>query len=116
VQLKRLTQLNEFLIVEGVSTVTKFQMIMVVSYLLMTGYFFLNWLRFSLRHPSSCAEDTFLSFVMFCVTTVFWPLVVPASLLEIFKTRRLELGTVAPVLAAAVAVSLSIYISKLAST
>ncbi|AFY99685.1 hypothetical protein Cal6303_0613 [Calothrix sp. PCC 6303] len=94
----------------------KFQMIMVVSYLLMTSYFFLNWLRFSLRHPSYSVEDTFLSFVMLCVTTVFWPFVVPASLLEIFKTRRLQLETVAPVLAAVVAVSLSIYITKLPLT
>jgi hypothetical protein len=108
--------LNEFLIVEGVSTVNKFQMVMVVSYILMTSYFFLNWMRFSLRHPSSSVEDTFLSFVMLCVTTIFWPLVVPAAVLEILKTKRLELGTVAPVLAAAFALSLSIYISKLPFT
>jgi hypothetical protein len=92
--------------------VNKFQVVMVVSYVLMTGYFFLNWIRFSLRRPSSSPEDVFLSFVMLCLTTVFWPFVVPASVLEILKTKRFELGTVAPVLAAAFALSLSIYISQ----
>lgn len=85
------------------------QFALVVSYLLMTCYFFINWLRFSLRHPSSSPEEKFLSFVMFFITTILWPLVVPLSCVEILKTRKLEFSTVIPVLVAVFAFSLAFY-------
>ncbi|BAZ08105.1 hypothetical protein [Calothrix sp. NIES-3974] len=90
---------------------SKLQLIVLVSYLLMTGYFFINWLRFSLRHPPSSPEDNFLSFVMFCIIVVFWPLVLPFSLIKMCLTREIELGTVFPAIAVIIAVSLSYYLS-----
>lgn len=86
------------------------QLALVLSYLLMTCYFFSTWLRFNLRHPSSSPEDKLLSFIMFLVTTMLWPLVVPLSCVEILKTRKLELSTVIPVLVAVSAFSLALYI------
>ncbi|WP_066380138.1 MULTISPECIES: hypothetical protein [unclassified Anabaena] len=88
------------------------QLTLIISYLLMTCYFFINWLRFSLRHPTSSPEDKFLSFIMFLITTVFWPVIVPISLLEVFKTRKLEISTVIPVLLAMFAFSISYLISE----
>ncbi|MEM7552651.1 MAG: hypothetical protein AAF378_00855 [Cyanobacteria bacterium P01_A01_bin.84] len=73
----------------------------------MTSYFFSNWLRFTVKHPHSHPEEKFLSFVMFIITTILWPLIVPLSLVEILKTRKLDLGTVVPVIFATVALSIS---------
>ena len=70
----------------------------VVSYSLMTCYFFVNWLRFTLSHPNSNPEDKFLSFVMFIISTVFWPIIVPISFLEILRTQKLEFSVVVPIL------------------
>jgi hypothetical protein len=91
--------------------VNKMQLALVVSYLLMTGYFFINWLRFSLRHPSSSPEDKFLSFVMFLITTVLWPIIFPMSFIEIMRTRRVEFSTVIPVIVAISAFSLAFCMS-----
>jgi hypothetical protein len=66
---------------------------------------------FSLRHPSSSVEDTFLSLVMCCITTVLWPLIIPISLIEIIKKRKLEFGTAVPVAGAVLALSLSLYLN-----
>ncbi|WP_325078894.1 hypothetical protein [Sphaerospermopsis aphanizomenoides] len=68
----------------------KIQFTLVISYFLMTCYFLINWLRFSLRHPASTPEDKFLSFVMSLITTIFWPLIIPISCLKILKNRKLE--------------------------
>ncbi len=89
----------------------KTELIMVISYLLVTFCFFFNWIIFSLRHPSSSPEDTFLSFVMYCITTILWPLIIPISLLEIIKKRKLEFGTAVPVAGAVLALSLSLYLN-----
>lgn len=90
---------------------SKIQLFTVISYALMTSYFFSNWMRFSLRHPSSSTEDSFLSFVMCCITTILWPLIIPMSMVEIMKTRRIEYGTAVPVLATLLALSLSLYLN-----
>ena len=82
---------------------------LIVTYLVVSFYFFINWLTFSLRHPSSYPEDKFLSFLMFLLTTIFWPLIVPMSCVEILKKRRLEFSTVVPVLAAVLGLSLAFY-------
>ena len=82
-----------------------------ISYFLMTFYFLINWLRFSLRHPSVTPGDRFLSFVILIITTVLWPLIVPMSCMEIIQSRKLELGTLVPVLFAAVVISISFYFS-----
>ncbi|MDH6056294.1 hypothetical protein [Umezakia ovalisporum] len=84
-----------------------------VSYLLMTAYFFTNWLKFSLHHPTNSPEDKFLSFVMFVITTIFWPVVIVMSLWEILNTRKLEFRTVIPVMLAMFAMSISYYLAYL---
>ncbi len=87
------------------------QLALVISYLLMTCYFFSNWFRFTLRHPSSLPEDKFLSLVMFFISTALWPLLLPVSCIQIIKTRELEFSAVFPVILAAFAFSLSLYLS-----
>ncbi len=82
-----------------------------ISYMLMTGYFFLNWLRFCLRHKSNSPEDIFLSFVMFVITTLFWPVVIPMSCVESYKSKKLELSTALPIIFAVFGLSLSFYLS-----
>ncbi len=89
------------------------QLTVVIGYLLMTCYFFSNWLRFTLRHPTSSPEDKFLSFVIFLITTIFWPLIILMSLWEIFNKRKLEFNTVIPVLLAMFAFSISYYLTYL---
>jgi hypothetical protein len=87
----------------------KMQFALVISYLLMTAYFFINWLRFFLRHPSYSPEDQFLSFVLLIVTTALWPVVIPVSCIQMLKTRKFEYGTVIPLLVAGSAFSLAFY-------
>lgn len=89
------------------------QLTLLISYLLMTCYFLINWLKFSLSHPTSTPEDKFLSFVMFIITTIFWPLVILMSLWEIFNKRQLEFRTMMPVIFALFAFSLSYYLTYL---
>jgi hypothetical protein len=91
--------------------VNKMQLALVISYLLMTAYFFINWLRFSIRHPHSSPEDKFLSFIMFIITTALWPFVIPLSCLEMVKTRKVEFSTVIPILVMVSAFSLAFYMS-----
>ena len=87
------------------------QVTLLLSYFLMSCYFFTNWLRFSLRHPTSTPEEKFLSFVMFLVTTILWPVVIIMNLWEIFNKRKLELSNVIPVIFAMFAFSLSYYLT-----
>jgi hypothetical protein len=91
------------------------QLTLLISYLLMTCYFFSNWVRFSLRHPTSSPEDKFLTLVMCLITTVFWPLIVPVSLIEIIKHRKIEVSTIIPVLLVIFAVTISYLISELST-
>ncbi|MDB9447899.1 hypothetical protein [Anabaena sp. CS-542/02] len=87
------------------------QVTLLLSYFLMSCYFFTNWLKFSLRHPTSTPEDKFLSFVMFLVTTILWPVVIIMNLWQIFNKRKLELSNVIPVIFAMFAFSLSYYLT-----
>lgn len=89
------------------------QLTLLISYFLMTCYFFTNWLKFSLRHPTDSPEDKFLSFLMFVITTIFWPVIVVMCLWEIINKRQIEFRTVIPVMLAMFAVSLSYYFSYL---
>ncbi|MTJ51803.1 hypothetical protein FJR38_03450 [Anabaena sp. UHCC 0253] len=88
------------------------QFTLVISYLLMSVYFFTNWLTFSLRHPTSSPEEKFLSFIMVIITTIFWPVIIVISCLEIFKKGKLEFSAVVPVLLAICAFSISYYLSS----
>ncbi|MEH2138016.1 MAG: hypothetical protein V7K42_15340 [Nostoc sp.] len=78
----------------------------------MTGYFFSNWLIFSLRHPVSTPEDKFLSVVMFMVTTIFWSLMIPTSCLEIVQKKRIDFSQIIPVLLAIFIFSISYYFTE----
>ncbi|MBE9209381.1 hypothetical protein IQ244_23340 [Nostoc sp. LEGE 06077] len=83
------------------------QVTLVMAYLLMICYFFGNWLKFSLRHPTSSPEEKFLSFIISLITTVFWPLIILISCWEIIKERKLELNHLIPVVLAIFALSIS---------
>ncbi|MEH2439832.1 hypothetical protein [Nostoc sp.] len=88
------------------------QLTLTLGYLLMTGYFLSNWLIFSLRHPTSTPEDKFLSVVMFMVTTLFWPLMIPISFLEILQKKRIDFSKIIPVLLAIFIFSISYYFTE----
>ncbi|RAM51273.1 hypothetical protein BLD44_028100 [Mastigocladus laminosus UU774] len=88
----------------------KVQLALVISYLLMTCYFSVNWLRFHLRHPANSPEDKFLSLVMLAIAIFSWPLVIPMHCLQTFKTRHFEFSTAVPVLVAISAFGLVFYI------
>ncbi|MFB2772132.1 hypothetical protein ACE1AT_23025 [Pelatocladus sp. BLCC-F211] len=88
----------------------KVQLALVISYLLMTCYFLVNWLKFHFRHPANSPEDTFLSLVMLAIAIFSWPLVIPMHCLQTFKTRQLEFSTAVPVLVAISAFGLVFYI------
>ena len=89
------------------------QSTLVISYVLMTAYFLTNWLTFSLRNPTSSPEDKFLSFIMFVISTILWPIVIVISCLEIFKGGKLEFTTVVPLVLVILAFSISYYLSLL---
>ncbi len=99
-------------IIKGVGGVNQIQLTLVISYLLMTAYFFTNWLTFSLRHPTSSPGDKFLSFIMFIITTILWPVVIVISCLQVIKKGKLEFMTILPVILAIFAFSISYYLSS----
>ncbi|MBD2682112.1 hypothetical protein H6G98_31365 [Nostoc sp. FACHB-857] len=83
------------------------------AYLLMTCYFLTNWLVFSLRHPTSAPEDKFLSLVMFLTTTIFWPLMIFMSCLEMFNKDKIDINKVIPVVLTIFVFSISYYLTYL---
>lgn len=99
-------------ITSGVLTVNQIQLTLTIGYLLMTFYFLTNWLIFSLRHPASNPEDKFLSVVMFVVTTIFWPLMIPMSCLEMVQQKRIDFSKMIPVLLAIFVFSISYYLTE----
>ncbi len=99
-------------ITSGVLTVNQIQLTLTIGYLLMTFYFLTNWLIFSLRHPASTPEDKFLSVVMFVVTTIFWPLMIPISCLEMVQQKRIDFSKMIPVILAIFVFSISYYFTE----
>jgi len=93
--------------------VNQMQVAIFISYLLMTGYFFSNWLRFTLRNPACSPEDKFLSFVISLITIIFWPFMIMISCWAIIKNRKLDLNSLIPVLLAMFALSISYYLNYL---
>ncbi|KAB8334963.1 hypothetical protein SD80_000865 [Scytonema tolypothrichoides VB-61278] len=87
----------------------KIQLALVVSYLLITCYFLMNWLTFSIRHPNSSPEENFLNLVMLVITTSFWFMIIPISCLEILKTRKPQVSIIVPVIVALSAFSMYLY-------
>lgn len=104
--------LSEAHITSGVLTVNQIQLTLTISYLLMSCYFLSNWLIFTLRHPTFTSEDKFLSFMMFLLTTIFWPLMIPISCLEMVQKKRIEFSKIIPVLLAIFVFSLSYYLTE----
>lgn len=104
--------ISEAHITSGVLTVNQIQLTLTIGYLLMTFYFLTNWLIFSLRHPASNPEDKFLSVVMFVVTTIFWPLMIPMSCLEMVQQKRIDFSKMIPVLLAIFVFSISYYLTE----
>lgn len=89
------------------------QLTLVICYSLISCYFLVNWLRFSLRHPTSTPEDKFLSFLMVVLTTVFWPLMLPMSVMEMFKQRQVDENVVIPIILVILVFSVSYYLNYL---
>lgn len=99
-------------IISGVLTVNQIQMTLTIGYLLMSCYFLSDWLIFSRHHPTSTPEDRFLSVVMFLITTIFWPLMIPMSCLEMIQKKRIDFSKMIPVLLAIFVFSISYYLTE----
>lgn len=82
-----------------------------IPYLIMTCYFLTNWFVFSLHHPTSAPEDKFLSFVMFLVTTILWPLMILISCLEMLKNQKIEMSKLIPIILTIFTFSISYYLT-----
>lgn len=85
------------------------QTALVIAYLLITSYFFINWLKFFNQTPSSSVEDRFLSVVVLSIATILWPFVIPISYLEFFKAGKYQLK-VMPVVLGMFLISLLLYL------
>ena len=82
------------------------QVALVAAYLLVSSHFFINWLKFFNRSRRLSVEDSFLSVVILVITTILWPFIIPISLLELLKARKLEFSSMMPVVLAIVVFSL----------
>lgn len=82
------------------------QITLIIAYLIVSSYFFMNWVKFFKQNRSLSVEDSFLSFVLLVIVTVLWPFVVPISFLKTLRTRKLEFSRMLPVVLAVVVVSL----------
>ena len=80
--------------------------LIIVAYLVMTSYFFMNWLKFFKRSPKLSPEEMFLSIVILLIATIFWPIVVPISSLELLKAGKLQLNNMVSVVLAMFVLSL----------
>lgn len=79
---------------------------LVVAYLLITCYFFTNWLKFFKRNHRLSPEEMFLSLVVLLISTILWPLVVPISSLEHLRVRKLQLSSMMNIVLAMFVVSM----------
>ena len=81
------------------------QVALIAAYLLVSFYFFSNWLKFFNRISLS-VEDSFLSFVILVIVTMLWPFVIPIFLLQLLTARKPQFSAMLPVVLAIVVVSL----------
>ena len=70
------------------------QINLIIAYLLITFYFFINWLKFFYSSFPWSIEDKFLSVVVLVIATILWPFVVPISLLELVQNREFHLNSI----------------------
>lgn len=61
----------------------------IATYLLMAVPFLSIWLNAFRRDTSLSARERQLSLVVLAIATVFWPVVVPLSYLELLQTKRI---------------------------
>jgi Ca2+/H+ antiporter len=87
---------------------------LIVSYLLISLCFFINWLNFFKQKHNLAPEDRFLSLVILVIATILWPVAVPISYLELLKARKSQF-IVMPVILAIFLVSLLLYLGYLPS-
>jgi hypothetical protein len=87
---------------------------LIVFYLLVSLYFFINWLNFFKQKQNLAPEDKFLSIVILVIATILWPVAVPISYLELIKARKSQF-IVMPVVLAIFLVSLLLYLGYLSS-
>jgi len=62
---------------------------LLLLYLIITIYFFLNWLKFFDRNSVLSVEDRFFSGVILCVVVLLWPLIIPVSCQKILGNIKL---------------------------
>lgn len=82
-------------------------------YIIISFYFFINWLNFFKQRPEPTPEDRFLSLVILVISTILWPLAIAMYWLEFWKSRKLELSSMIPVI---LAIFLVIAITKFVSS
>jgi hypothetical protein len=87
---------------------------LIVSYLLISLCFFINWLNFFKQKQNLAPEDRFLSLVILVIATIFWPVAVPISCMELLKAKKSQF-IVMPVILAIFLVSLLLYLGYLPS-
>jgi hypothetical protein len=63
---------------------------MAFIYSLIAAHFFRVWLEFIKQDISLSAKDKRLSLEILAIATLFWPIVVPISYLELLKTRKMQ--------------------------
>lgn len=59
-------------------------------YLVSAAYFFKIWYSYFQQDSSLTEQDRLLSLGILLVATIFWPVVVPISYLELLNTNRLQ--------------------------
>ncbi|MDJ0619222.1 MAG: hypothetical protein QNJ63_21190 [Calothrix sp. MO_192.B10] len=84
--------INIFDMAQGLPNFHHISLALALTYLLVSCYFMINWLIFSIRNPSSIPEEKFLSVVMFAMTTLLWPLGIITSFVQIVKTKKIKLS------------------------
>ena len=63
---------------------------LLIAYLLITFYFFINWLKFFNQASICSVEDWSLSVITLVIATILWPFVVPITLLEMLKPQAIK--------------------------
>ncbi len=82
----------------------------VFAYLLISSYFFINWLKFFKQKPTQSPEDFFLSLVLLVIATILWPIAGLVSCLKFLEASKFWLGSIIPTLLAIFLISILIYL------
>lgn len=71
-------------------------MILVVAYLLGSGYFLIKCSKLFNQGDRLAPEELFLTLIILAMVTICWPIVIPFSLIQTWQERELKLGTALP--------------------